>query len=210
MADTMRARMPVVGWLGGKIVEGDRRELPAPGMNAAPVVLPNIIFAKRGDAAKLSSRTLDLIRAQAAAQGIAQLTISSTQRDARRQAGAMYDNLARTGEQAQRRLYDPNGEAVIDVALAERRAGSSRDAAILAMMRRIEEIRTADSNAFKHLVDPTRLQAVDIDPRSLRGYGSEAERRDRLLSGFRREKGISRVLGPPRGDPAIHIEIPQD
>ena len=207
MADTMRARMPAVGWLGGKIVEGVQREPPVSGLNP---VQPNILFGNRVDPASVSARTLERIRANAAAQGITQLRITSTQRDAAGQARAMYDNLVRMGERSQRGLYNRNGDSVLDIAIAQRQAGASPEAVIAAMARRIEEIRAIDPTAFKHVSDPARLQAVDIGMNGLLGSGLLAARRDRLLSGFRSDKGISKVLGHDQHDPVIHIEIPQD
>jgi hypothetical protein len=151
-------------------------------------------------------------RANAAAQGITQVLITSTQRDARGQAGAMYENLLAKGEKSQRSLYDPNGNSVIDVAMREKRAGAARDAILGAMAERIDAIRAVDPNAFKHMQDPTQLQAVDIStaPQWLLGSGPGTARRDRLVAGFRGDKGVSRVLGHAQGDPAIHIEIPQN
>lgn len=78
------------------------------------------------------------------------------------------------------------------------------------MARRIDEIRALDPAAFKHVADPAKLQAVDISERGLLGAGSRSQRRDRLLSGFRSDKAISKVPGHAQGDPAIHIEIPQN
>jgi hypothetical protein len=207
MADTMRTRAPAVGWLGGKIVEGVRQGPPMPGPDP---VQPNIIFGNSVDPASVSARTLERIRANAAAQGITQLRITSTQRDASGQARAMYDNLVRQGERSQRGLYDRNGDSVLDVAIAQRQLGASPEVAIAAMARRIEEIRAGDPTAFKHVSDPARLQAVDIGMKGLLGSGLPAARRDRLLSSFRSDKGISKVLGHGQGDPVIHIEIPQD
>ena len=78
------------------------------------------------------------------------------------------------------------------------------------MARTIDEIRMIHPTAFKHIGDPTQPQAIDIAPGSLRGAEPRVVLRDRLLSAFRRDKAISTVLGHGQGDPAIHIEIPQN
>jgi hypothetical protein len=58
--------------------------------------------------------------------------------------------------------------------------------------------------------DPSLLQAIDIDPKSLQRRGSQTELLNGLLGAFRNDKGASRALGPDQKDPAIHIEIPQN
>jgi hypothetical protein len=210
MADTTTKRL---GWIGGRLVEGAPARPPLAGairLAQNQAAEPTILFGRNVDPASLSPHSLERIRANAAALGVTQLQITSTQRDAPRQAGAMYDNLIRQGERAQRQGYNANGNAVIDVAMAARQAGLSREAAIQAMVRKIDDIRAADPTAFKHMMDPARLQAVDILPESLRGPGSWDVLRDGLLSRFRSDKAISKALGPDRNDRVIHIEIPQD
>jgi hypothetical protein len=179
----------------------------AVGVAARPNV--TIRFGSNVDPRTVSSHSLDVIRTQAAAQGITGLTISSAQRDARGQATAMYDNLVSQGESSQRTLYNANGNSVIDTAVTGMKSGASREATIDSMIERIKDIRTADPTAFKHLADPTRLQAIDIAPSSLNGRGTRQERIDGLVSRFRGDTSVSRVFSPTGGDPGIHIEIPQ-
>jgi hypothetical protein len=186
----------------------------ASGGDTSPVSVaatPNVTirFGNDVDPRTVSSHSLDVIRARAAAQGITSLTISSAQRDARGQASAMYDNLVSQGEGSQRGLYNANGNSVIDTAVTGIRSGASREATIDSMVDRINAIRTADPTAFKHLADPAQLQAIDIAPSSLNGRGTRRERIDGLVAGFRGDAGVSRVFSPNGGDPGIHVEIPQ-
>ena len=75
-----------------------------------------------------------------AAANVAKLIISSTQRSPADQARVMYNNLETQGVAAQRKLYKPPGQAVIDVYVAGKAAKKTPDAIKAAMTAKINEL----------------------------------------------------------------------
>jgi hypothetical protein len=134
------------------------------------------------------------------------IRITSTARTASQQANAMYDNLEGTGKgkgvAAQRKLYGPNGDKVIDAYEESRAAGKSPDEIKADMTARIMEL--GPSIVSKHAADTARLNVVDVSPKTI----SDRKAFEEAVEKAKAEGKVSRFLKPPT-DPVYHIEIPQ-
>jgi len=111
----------------------------------------------------------------------------------------MYNNITNQGVAAQKRLYGPSGDKVIDVYVAEKAKGKSKAEIMDAMEDKILEI--GPSKVSRHLADPKILAVIDIAPSSIVNDNA-------FVAALERDSRISKLLKPPT-DPAFHIEIPQ-
>lgn len=126
-------------------------------------------------------------------------TVTSTARTANRQAIAMYDNIAADGAEAQKVLYGSYGDKVIDVYVAEKAAGKSRDEIIGAMESKINEL--GPSKVSQHLADPAKKNIIDIAPSSISDKAA-------FEKAVEADSRVSKFLKPP-ADRSYHLEIPQ-
>jgi RHS repeat-associated protein len=166
-----------------------------------------INFDPKVDPKTVSDHSIAVTKTDAQNAKVTSLTITSTQRDARQQAGAMYHNVVAHGAASQNKLYNATARQVVAVAAAGIKAGQSASATQAAMVAKIQDIRAADPSKFAHVADPSKVQAIDISPGSVRG--DTASPISSLTTSFRNDSSISRVFDASNGDPAIHIEIPQ-
>lgn len=175
-----------------RLAEGSRPPLTS--------TTPYISFGPRANRSSVSTRSLAILQDICVRAGLPGLLITSTSRTPADQARIMYANLERHGVAAQKALYARPGERVIDVYVAGKKAGLSKDKILSDMTAEI--LLLGPSSVSKHTADPARLNVIDIAPSSIRN-----KRSFELV--VRADPRISRFLTPSSSDPAYHLEIPQ-
>jgi hypothetical protein len=158
-----------------------------------------IVFGPNAKSSDVSSYSLGVLRDVMAAANVAKLTISSTQRSPSDQARVMFDNLETQGIDAQRKLYKPPGQAVIDVFVAGKAANKSADLIKAEMTAKIIEL--GPTNVSHHAADPKILNVFDVAPSSVSNVNA-------FEAAAKADHRISKFLTPPN-DPGLHFEIPQ-
>jgi hypothetical protein len=170
-----------------------------PAARPAPAAISFGANAKVAALTPFSKRVLQDIMRDA---GIPFALITSTQRTPAEQARAMFNNLEALGVKSQKDLYGPNGDLVIDVFVAGKRAGKTAAQIQKDMERRI--IGLGPSNVSHHAADPKVLNVFDVAPNSI-----PAAKRAAFERAARRDKRVRKFFAPGQGDPGFHIEIPQ-
>jgi len=115
----------------------------------------------------------------------------------------MYNNIVSQGVAAQKMLYGPSGDRVIDAYHAASIQGKMKQQILTVMEQEIKDIKEIKPTAFKHISDQSKVNVIDISPRSI-VEGKETAFEQAIVA----ELQISRHFFPP-SDPAYHIEIPQ-
>ena len=159
----------------------------------------DIVFGPNAKSSDVTPYSLGVLRDVMAAANVATVTISSTQRSPADQARVMFNNLETQGVAAQRRLYKPPGQAVIDVYEAGKAAGQTPDAIKAGMTAKIVEL--GPMNVSHHAADPKLLNVFDVAPSSVADV-------DTFQKAAKAETRVSKFLTPPN-DPGLHFEIPQ-
>jgi hypothetical protein len=159
----------------------------------------DIVFGPNAKSSDVTPYSLGVLRDVMSAANVARLTISSTQRSPADQARVMFNNLQTQGVAAQRRLYTPPGQAVIDVYEAGKAAGKSPDAIKADMTAKI--IALGPMNVSHHAADPKLLNVFDVAPSSVADVAS-------FEAAAKKDGRVSKFLTPPN-DPGLHFEIPQ-
>ena len=126
-------------------------------------------------------------------------TISSTSRSPKEQARVMFQNIESQGVKAQKKLYGPFGDQVIDVYAASKAANKTADQIKADMEAKIVEL--GPTNVSHHASDPNILNVFDVAPSSITD-------RPAFERAVRAEPRVKKFLLPP-DDPGYHLEIPQ-
>ena len=126
-------------------------------------------------------------------------TISSTSRSPNQQARVMFQNIEIQGVKAQKKLYGPFGDQVIDVYAASKAAGKTADQIKADMEAKIVEL--GPTNVSHHASDPNILNVFDVAPSSITD-------RPAFEKAVRADARVKKFLLPP-DDPGYHLEIPQ-
>jgi hypothetical protein len=150
----------------------------------------------------LRKHSLDVLRDIMRESGIDFLIVSSTARLDVDQARIMYDNIVHFGVNHQKKLYGPNGDAVIDVFAVCREKKMTLEQTIAAMLKKIREI--GPEKVSKHCANPDVLEVFDVSPASI-----PTEKRAAFEKAAREHPQVAKVLGPANSDPAYHIEVRQ-
>lgn len=161
--------------------------------------MPDINFGPNAKASDVSPYSLGVLSDVMTAAKVTKVTISSTQRSPADQARVMYNNLETQGVDAQRRLYKPPGQAVIDVYVAGKAAKQTPDAIKAAMTAKINEL--GPETVSHHAADPKVLNVLDVAPSSVSDVNA-------FQNAAKADKRVSKFLTPPN-DPGLHFEIPQ-
>jgi hypothetical protein len=132
--------------------------------------------------------------------GLKQAVISSTSRNSADQARVMFNNLELYGVEAQKKLYGPAGDKVIDVYAKSKAAGKKPDQIKLDMEAKIKDL--GPTNVSKHASDPKILNVFDVAPSSIKN-------RRAFEQAVKEDKRVARFLTPAQSDPGYHLEIPQ-
>ncbi|HEV7427957.1 MAG TPA: hypothetical protein VGQ46_16495 [Thermoanaerobaculia bacterium] len=159
----------------------------------------NIVFGPNAKSSDVTPYSLGVLRDVMTAANVAKLTISSTQRSPADQARVMFNNLETQGVAAQRRLYKPPGQAVIDVYVAGKAAGKTSDAIKAEMTAKINEL--GPMTVSHHAADPKVLNVFDVAPSSVADVAA-------FQTAAKNDARVSKFLTPPN-DPGLHFEIPQ-
>lgn len=163
--------------------------------------MPDIVFGPNAKASDITDYSLGVLRDIMGVAGIAQLTISSTQRPPADQARVMYNNIEQHGVDAQMALYKPPGQAVIQVYVASKQAGKTPDQIKADMTAKI--VALGPYNVSHHSADPKVLNVFDVAPSSVPSSKSSA-----FEQAVRGDARVAKFLKPPQ-DPGLHLEIPQ-
>ena len=133
--------------------------------------------------------------------GISSLTLSSTFRTPAAQALAMYNNVQTQGIDAERNLYGPYGNKVLDEYQLKKNYGYGKNDILKGMEQKIIEIGPQNVSAHCTL-DPLKNLAFDIPPGQIP---------DALKSNFETamKRNTSKFLIPgiTTGEPVYHAEI---
>ncbi|MCP3065074.1 hypothetical protein LXT21_40515 [Myxococcus sp. K38C18041901] len=168
----------------------------------AAEVADGLRFGADANQDAVSAHTREVLGEIMATANVTSARITSTARTPEAQARAMYDNIQSTGVARQKSLYGAGGDAVIDTYSESVAAGLTKEQTLQAMVDRINEL--GPSSVSKHMADPTRLNVIDISPRSIPDSKKEA-----FEEAIRAHPEVSRFLGPSNNDPAYHLEIRQ-
>jgi hypothetical protein len=139
-----------------------------------------------------------VVRDNVAAGGSSGCTITSTLREARDQARAMFNNLEARGVDHQRALYGAPGNRVIDTYVESKAAGKTPAEIQIDMAATINQGNPYDVS--HHMFNPAKLCVVDIDPNTIADRAA-------FVAAVKADKRVSIFFFPPR-DPAFHLESP--
>ena len=137
----------------------------------------------------------DILRAAELVRAV----ISSTSRSPGQQARVMYSNIVAKGVAAQKKLYGPAGDQIIDVYVASKAAHKTPDQIKADMEAKIVEI--GPTNVSHHASDPNVLNVFDVAPSSIANRAA-------FEQAVRGDARVKKFLVPPN-DPGYHLEIPQ-
>jgi len=157
-----------------------------------------ITYGENADKSAVASSCETIIKEIVSKAGDKRCTITSTARSPEDQARAMYNNLESEGVEAQKRLYAPAGDKVIDVYVASKTEKKTADQIRADMVSKINEL--GPSTVSKHCADSTKLCVVDIAPTSITN-------KTKFIEEVKKDNRVSKFLEPP-DDPAYHLEIP--
>jgi peptidoglycan hydrolase-like protein with peptidoglycan-binding domain len=147
------------------------------------------------DNVRVSASGLAKLRAILDDAGLATATVTSGVRTSGEQARAMYENIKATSVQAQKDLYGPNGDQVIDVFVAN--SAKPKDEVVALMDTKIVEL--GPPNVSKHCSNTHDV--IDVAPSTI----ADRDKFEAALSKAKSEARISNFLVPP-ADPSYHIE----
>ena len=101
----------------------------------------------------------------------------------------------------QKALYGSNGDIIVDVYDANKKAGKSPTQIKEAMKAKIDEI--GIDKLSNHGGDQGKLNVFDVAPSSI-----DAKKKDEFITQAEADSRVSKFLKPP-SDPGFHFEIPQ-
>lgn len=159
---------------------------------------------------KIGATTRKVLEAVGKEEGIDEFVVTSTQRQPRTQALAMYENIA-NGRNIR---YKWAGEQVCDICRKMRGEKADKAAIIKAMTKRIEELAQQGYRVSLHCVSDERYDRTNVIDVSFRNLGDKAVD---TLKAFARRIEVVKIIQPitpqvaifDRGEPAIHLEIRQ-
>jgi hypothetical protein len=160
---------------------------------------PKVDFGDNANPTDVTPYSMGVLQDILRAAQLKRVLVSSTARLPKDQARVMYNNCEQHGADAQKRLYKPAGQKVIDVYVKAKQAGKSPGEIKLAMEEKIREI--GPTNVSRHASDPRVLNVFDVGPKSISDKHAFEE-------AVRADKRVSYFLLPPK-DPGYHLEIPQ-
>lgn len=164
------------------------------------------------DRTVVGNRSMDVLNKCATESRNSTITITSTLRPPKRQAEAMYANLAA----GKRIAYKAPGQAVTKVYDDSVCAGLSKNITIAAMQSKIEELAAEDKLVSKHCVTPESYaieNIIDIstripNPRDMVKALSLNPFVTKVISPYRRADFGEKVVYDIN-EPAIHVQIKQ-
>ena len=159
-------------------------------------------FGPNANKEVVSGHSIEVLTEILAKAGLGSFQITSTSRTPADQARVMFNNIVSHGVAQQKGLYAAAGDKVIDVFVAQKKAGRTSDQIKAAMEKEI--IKIGPGKVSRHCADPAVLNVVDIAPSSIANKQAFENAVETAMA-----KGkVSKFILPP-SDPAYHIEIPQ-
>lgn len=113
----------------------------------------------------VSIQSLNTLRDIGLQSKVWDITITSTARNAKQQAAAMYNNIVTKGMVKQRTTYRPPGQKVLDAYETANASGLNSNGIIQAMTDKINELGPA--NVSNHAADPSVLGTMDLSRRRI-------------------------------------------
>ena len=159
---------------------------------------------KQGD---ISDKSASVVNDAMVAAGDNEVNITSGKRTAKDQARIMYNNLEGTGKgkgvDAQKKLYGPNGDKVIDTYVYSKKMdifGKVDPSQIMQSME-TQIIQLGPETVSKHCSNDANLNVFDVDPVSLSESGLKS-----FQTALSNDTRVSKMIKYPK-DPGIHIII---
>lgn len=163
---------------------------PPPTVGVVPEVTVNI-----NSGVIISASAVNVLKDILRTAGLTSATITSGRRNSDDQVRVMYNNLqAANGVVNQRALYGPNGDAVIDVYVAQKQAGASEATIKAAMKQKIEQL--GCSSVSNHC---SASDVFDVAPSSISNGNA-------FRTAVQSSSAVKKYIFPPT-DPAYHIEL---
>lgn len=165
-----------------------------------------ITFEAQANADRVSGYSKDVLNQIMARSGVKKINITSTVRGPEDQAKAMYANIRSKGVASQKDLYKDAGDKVIDEYVSLNKDGKSKAEIIEGMTKKINEL--GPSTVSSHAGDPSVLNVIDISPNRM--TQSDQKAFIKAVDFYKRQGVVSKFFQPTNGDPAFHLEIPQE
>ncbi len=162
---------------------------PPPTVDVVPAVTVNI-----NSGVVISTSAVNVLKDILRTANLTSATITSGRRTSDDQTRVMYDNLQTSGVANQKALYGPNGDAVIDVYAAQKKAGAGETTVKAAMKQKIEQL--GCSNVSNHC---SSSDVFDVAPSSISNGNA-------FRTAVQSSSAVKRYIFPPT-DPAYHIEL---
>ncbi|MDP1707371.1 MAG: hypothetical protein Q8L30_02350 [bacterium] len=163
--------------------------VPPPVVGVVPEVTINI-----NSGVVISSNAVNVLKDILRSAGLTSATITSGRRTSDDQTRIMYDNIQARGVADQKALYGPNGDAVIDVYVAQKQAGASEAVIKAAMKQKIEQL--GCYNVSNHC---STNDVFDVAPSSIANDSA-------FRTAVQNSSAVKKKIFPPI-DPAYHIEL---
>lgn len=193
-----RPAVGLEGLLGGLAPVASPNVAPNAGRNGAGGV--EIAFGENAKATDVTPYSRGVLEDILRTAGLKRAVVSSTSRTPKDQARVMYNNLEVHGVEAQKKLYAPAGDRVIDVYAKAKAAGKTADQIKLDMEEKIKIL--GPTRVSKHASDPKVLNVFDVAPSSIKN-------RHAFEEAVKEDRRVSKFLTPAKSDPGYHIEVPQ-
>ena len=151
------------------------------------------------DIAPISKESTGVLSHILDACGIPSAVISSTKRTPGELARIMFDNLVKYGIEAQKALYGPVGDLVIDVYVTCTKAGLIPAQVKQLMQEKIEAL--GPGNVSRHCSDDPTLDVFDVAPSSI------PENKRTIFEEHIKDCPLVQKFIPPPLDPGYHIQM---
>lgn len=141
--------------------------------------------------------------------GVTEVTVTSANRTAKDQLRVMYDLLQTTTPAEAKKLYGPEGDAVIDVYVASKAAGKTKDQILVDMLVELDKQLPAAlaNNRLMHVGREATFIVFDLDIDRVVPAAKLVVFQTKLREA-ETAKVIHRFLDPDNGEKkALHIEI---
>ena len=162
-----------------------------------------VIFDEGTNKSIVSNKSINILKKIAKVSKTPRVIITSTARTPKEQATIMHDQTLEKGVVAQKVLYGPSGEKVIDVYVQQKSFGKTRAEIINKMEEKINEL--GPSKVSRHCGNQNVLNVFDVSSRRMTNASS-------FLNEARKYEGtgkeISKIINETDRN-CYHFEIPQ-
>lgn len=144
--------------------------------------------------------------------GVTSVYITSANRTSKEQVRIMYDNLQINTVEHEKNLYGNEGDAVIDVYVASKAAGKSKDQIQADMLTELEKQLPAaiDNKRLMHVGREKEYIVFDMDIEKVEPAGKLEDFKKKLRD-YESDGAIHRFLDPTNGEKkALHVEVKKE